>query len=67
MICYYLLDASSKGIDTHGILGFDYEHIRQNLIIPSDFDVMVMIITGPRGPHENILTNPQVKEFLNYQ
>ena len=67
MICYYLLETSSKGIVTHGMLGFDYEHVRQNLNIPSDFDVMAMIITGIWGPHENIPTNPQVNEFLNDQ
>ncbi len=43
------LEASSRGIVTHGMQGFDYEQARQNLNIPSDFDVMAMIAIGIKG------------------
>ena len=59
------LEASSRGIVTHGMQGFDYEQARQNLNIPSDFDVMAMIAIGIKGSHENLPPNLQDKEFPN--
>ncbi len=59
------LEASNRGIVTHGMQGFDYEKARQNLSIPSDFDVMAMIAIGLKGSHENLPPNLQDKEFPN--
>jgi nitroreductase len=59
------LEASSRGIVAHGMQGFDYEQARQNLNIPSDFDVMAMIAIGIKGSHENLPPNMQDKEYPN--
>lgn len=59
------MEASSRGIVTQGMQGFDYEQTKQNLNIPDDFDVMAMIATGIKGSHENLPPNLQQKEFPN--
>ena len=59
------LEASTRGIVTHGMQGFDYEKTRKNLKIPDDCDVMAMIAIGIRGPPENLPPNLQEKEFPN--
>ena len=43
------LEASLRGIVTHGMEGFDYEKARVDLGIPDNFDVMAMIAIGKRG------------------
>ena len=48
------LEASLRGIVTHGMEGFDYERARVDLGIPDNFDVMAMIAIGKRGPKENL-------------
>jgi hypothetical protein len=47
------LDASSNGLVAHGVQGFDYEKARSDLDTPGDFDVVVMIANGKKGPKEN--------------
>jgi len=44
------LEASLRGIVTHGMKGFDYERARVDLGIPDNFDVMALIAIGRRGP-----------------
>lgn len=59
------LEATTRGIVTHGMQGFDYEKARQNLNIPSNFDIMAMVAIGNRGPRENLPPDLQEKEFPN--
>jgi nitroreductase len=59
------LEASIKGIVSHGMQGFDYDKARKDLEVPSDFDVMAMIAIGIRGPPENLPPNLREKEFPN--
>ena len=59
------LEASARGIVTHGMEGFDYEKARAELGIPTDFEVMAMIAIGKRGPKENLPFELQDKEKPN--
>jgi nitroreductase len=59
------LEASTRGIVTHAMQGFDYEKTRKDLEIPSDFNVMAMIAIGQKGPPENLPPSLQEKEFPN--
>jgi nitroreductase len=59
------LEASSRGLVTHGMEGFDYEKARRDLQIPDNFSVMAMIAIGKRGPKENLPPKLQEKEFPN--
>ena len=59
------LEASARGIVTHGMQGFDYEKAKAELGIPGDFEVMAMIAIGKRGPKENLPTELRDKEKPN--
>jgi nitroreductase len=59
------LEASSRGLVTHGMEGFDYERARRDLQIPDNFDVMAMIAIGKRGAKENLPPKLQEREFPN--
>jgi nitroreductase len=59
------LEASSRGLVSHGMQGFDYEKARIDLEIPDNFDVMSMIAIGKKGPKENLPLELQNKEFPN--
>jgi nitroreductase len=59
------LEASSRGLVTHGMQGFDYEECRIDLEIPDNFDVMSMVAIGKKGPKENLPSELQNKEFPN--
>jgi nitroreductase len=59
------LEASIRGIVTHGMEGFDYEKARNDLAIPDMYDVMAMIAIGKRGPREKLLPKLREKEFPN--
>jgi nitroreductase len=59
------LEASSRGLVTHGMQGFDYEKCRIDLEIPDNFDVMSMVAIGKKGPKENLPSELQNKEFPN--
>ena len=61
------LEASTRGIGTHGMQGFDYEKAREQLRIPSNFNIMAMIAIGIKGPRENLPPNLQEKEFPNHR
>ncbi len=61
------LEASTRGIVTHGMQGFDYEKTREQLRIPSNYNIMAMIAIGIKGPPENLPTNLQEKEFPNHR
>ena len=59
------LEASLRGIVTHGMEGFDYKKARVDLGISDNFDVMAMIAIGKRGPKENLPPKLQEREFPN--
>lgn len=59
------LEASIKGIVSHGIQGFDYQKAREDLNIPSTFDVMAMIAIGKRGPIDKLPSKLQEVEHPN--
>ena len=46
------LEASTRGLVTHGMEGFDYEKAAKDLEVPDKFDVMAMIAIGKRAPKE---------------
>jgi nitroreductase len=54
------LEATFRGIATHGMQGFDYEKARQDLGIPDNFDVLAMIVIGKKASRE--LLPPQLQE-----
>jgi len=59
------LEDSTRGIVTHGMQGFIYEKAREQLRIPSTFDIMAMIAIGIQGPPENLPLKLQEKEYPN--
>src|SRR5918992_3969152 len=59
------LEASDRGIATHGMQGFDYQRAKADLGIPEIYDVMAMIAIGKRGPKENLPPKLQQVEFPN--
>ena len=59
------LEASDRGIVTHGMEGFDYQRARVDLGIPESYDVMAMIAIGKRGSKENLPLKLQELEFPN--
>ena len=59
------LEASDRGIATHGMQGFDYQRAKTDLEIPESYDVMAMIAIGKRGPKENLPSKLQELEFPN--
>jgi nitroreductase len=59
------LEATSRGLVTHGMQGFDYVKARDELKVPDNFDVMAMIAIGKIGPKENLPPNLQEMEFPN--
>jgi len=59
------LEASIRGIVTHGMEGFDYKKARSDLAISDTYDVMAMIAIGKRGPRENLPPKLREKEFPN--
>jgi hypothetical protein len=44
--------------------GFDYEKARNHLEIPDNFDVMVIIAIGKKGPKDNQLIEKPLAEFV---
>jgi nitroreductase len=59
------IQAVSQGLVTHAMAGFDYEKARKDLEVPADFDVVVMIAIGKRGPKENLSPELQTREIPN--
>ena len=59
------LEASDRGIATHGMQGFDYQRAKTDLSIPEIYDVMAMIAIGKKGPKENLPPKLQQVEFPN--
>ncbi len=56
------LEATIRGIATHGMQGFDYEKARKDLEFPENFDVLAMIAIG-RKAGEHLSPQPQEREY----
>jgi len=48
------LEASHRGLVSHGMQGFDYERAKTELKIPDDFEIHAMIAIGRRGKPEDL-------------
>ena len=59
------LEASSRGLVAHAMQGFDYERARADLQIPDNFDVMIMIAIGKKGPKDNLPPRLREAEYPN--
>jgi len=59
------LEATRRGLVTHGMQGFDYARAKQELAIPEEFDVLAMIAIGKRGPRENLSEKLRAVEAPN--
>ena len=56
------LQATSQGLVTHAMQGFDYERARKDLAIPDEYDVMAMVAIGKKGQKEKLLPELQQRE-----
>ena len=59
------LEASSRGLVSHRMQGFDYERARTDLQIPDNFVCMAMIAIGKEGPKDNLPSQLQERESPN--
>ena len=57
------LEATTRGLVTHGMQGFDYNEARKALQVPDSFDVMAMIAIGKLGQKENLPSDLQEREY----
>lgn len=57
------LEATSRGLVTHAMQGFDYDKARTELEIPQEFDVMAMIVIGKQAPKDKLSKELQEREF----
>lgn len=57
------LEATSRGLITHGMQGFDYNQARKELDVPENFDVMAMIAIGKLGKKENLPIELKEREY----
>ena len=57
------LEATSRGLVTHGMEGFDYDKARKELGIPENYEVMAMIAIGKRGNKEELPKEIQEREM----
>ncbi|HJU14576.1 MAG TPA: nitroreductase family protein [Candidatus Nitrosotalea sp.] len=56
------IQATTLGLATHGMAGFDYEKARKDLGVPEGYEVMAMIAIGRRGPKESLPSELQKRE-----
>ena len=59
------LEATARGLVTHGMEGFDYEKAREVLEVPDDFDVLAMIAIGKQAKKETLPEKMQEMEAPN--
>ena len=57
------LQATLRGIVTHGMQGFDYDQARQVLHIPDDYQVEAMVAIGKPGHKEALPERLQAREL----
>jgi len=59
------LQASSMGLVVHGMSGFDYNKIRNNLNIPEDYDIVIIFAIGKKGSINNLSKEFQEREKIS--
>lgn len=59
------LEATFRGLATHGMQGFDYEKARKDLEVPDNFEVVAMIAIGKKGPRHHLPAQLQEREYPN--
>ena len=57
------LEATSRGLIAHAMIGFDVEKAKEVLGVPDDYEIEAMIAIGKKGPLENIHERMRKKEF----
>lgn len=57
------LEATSRGLVTHGMEGFDYDRARKELEIPDEFDIEAMIAIGKPGKKVDLPPMLQEREM----
>lgn len=57
------LEASARGLVTHGMEGFDYSRATKDLEIPDSYQVEAMVAIGKRAPKEALSEDLQKKEI----
>ena len=57
------LEATSRGLVTHGMAGFDYDKAKSELGIPDTYSVEAMVAIGKRGKAEALHPKLQEREF----
>ena len=56
------IQATSQGLSTHGMQGFDYEKARKDLGVPDEYDVVAMAVIGKKGAKEKLSAELQQRE-----
>ena len=59
------LEATRRGLVTHGMEGFDYARAKTELGVPDEFEVNAMIAIGKRGPREKLPEKVRAMEQPN--
>lgn len=57
----FALEAADRDLVAHGMQGFDYEKAREQLDIPDQFEVEMMIAVGSKGDKEKIEQDARVE------
>ena len=57
------LEGTARGLVVHGMEAFDYEATRNELEIPSDYEVLAMAAIGKRGKKEDLPQQMREGEF----
>lgn len=57
------IEATTRGLVTHAMEGFDYDKARKDLGVPDDYEIHAMIAIGKLGKKENLPKDLQEKEI----
>ncbi len=57
----FALEASRRGLVAHGMQGIDYEKIEEELEVPEEYEVEMMIAVGSHGDESELDEDVQVK------
>ncbi len=56
------IQATSQGLVTHAMQGFDYDKAKKDLQIPDEYEVMAMVAIGKKAPKERLSPELQQRE-----
>lgn len=57
------IQATSIGLATHAMQGFDYDRAKKDLGVPDEFEVVAMVAIGKKAPKERLPTELQQREI----